>query len=524
MFIPKSIRWRLPLSYAAIALLAAVALGAVLLTVLRGYYAQREYDHLRGNAETIAQTVSEMYYYQLPDELVEAQLESLAFLAQARIRVLDADGQPIADSGDSHEPRIIALSYNPQQPPPDVIYQFESATPGEFAGSRTGVWNASINVFPRIMPSRLTVRADEEKERQFVMAVAGTPYGFGLNARSDVRFDRRSDQKIVIPLMDVNNQIVRVVELLDGPAYGTEIVDGVARALAMAGFIAVVLSATVGWLISRHITRPLLTLAKATQHMAEGDLSVRVTTRRQDEYGLLGEAFNHMAGRVENTVTTLRRFVADAAHEIHTPITALHANLELAATETNPAQQLAFIHYAQEQLKRLETMTSSLLDLSRIEAGEAVAERTSLDLVDLVSEVSELYASKAEQTGLTFQFDTPAETIIASVNEAQMRRVIGNLLDNAIKFTPENGIVRVGLRREGKIVRLWVQDTGIGIPAEDLPHLFSRFRRGRNAAAYPGNGLGLAIIKAIVEGHGGQVTVESSTSGTQFLLQLPAAA
>ncbi|MBZ0287274.1 MAG: HAMP domain-containing histidine kinase, partial [Anaerolineae bacterium] len=176
------------------------------------------------------------------------------------------------------------------------------------------------------------------------------------------------------------------------------------------------------------------------------------------------------------------------------------------------------------QLKRLETMTNSLLDLSRLESGAIQEERTPVDMISLVAQVSELYASRAEQAGLSFQIDAPHEAVVAKVNEPQLRRVVGNLLDNAIKFTPENGVIRVGLRCEARSVQITVQDTGIGIPIEDLPHLFNRFRRGRNAAAYPGSGLGLAIIKTIVEGHGGQVTVESSPKGTCFSLNLPAPA
>jgi signal transduction histidine kinase len=175
-------------------------------------------------------------------------------------------------------------------------------------------------------------------------------------------------------------------------------------------------------------------------------------------------------------------------------------------------------------LRRLEVMTSGLLDLSRIEAGGNRDERIPVDLVALISEVSELYASRAEQAGLVFQTDTPSEKTIAAVSEAQIRRVVGNLLDNAIKFTPENGIIRIGLCQEDKTIRLWVHDTGIGIPSDELPHLFSRFRRARNASAYPGSGLGLAIIKAIIEGHGGNVMVESSTQGTRFLLNIPVVA
>jgi signal transduction histidine kinase len=527
----KSIRWRLPLSYGLIALLAAFALGAVLLTTLRGYYAQREFEHLRNNAFAISRTVSAMRYYELSNDEIQTQLESLAFLSQSRIRILDSDKKMLIDSGDVKEPRVIALNYTTGDVPSDFLFQpmvensdavSVAVAPDGGRAATAATFYGTIDVFPPFAAAARPTLDGAGIDRRFFMAVGGTPWGFNLN--TDAPQERHSDQIVQMPIYDEANTLTGYVELSDGPAYGTEITDGVARALMTAGLAAVALAGVVGWFISRQINTPLNALTAATSHMADGDLTVRVSMQRQDELGSLANAFNHMASRVENTVTTLRRFVADAAHELHTPITALHANLELAATENDPSQLRIFIERAQEQLRRLEVMTSGLLDLSRIEAGGNRDERTPVDLVALVSEVSELYASRAEQAGLVFHTDTPSEKTVTTVSEVQIRRVIGNLLDNAIKFTPENGIIRIGLCREGKTIRLWVQDTGIGIPSDELPHLFSRFRRARNAAAYPGSGLGLAIIKAIIEGHGGNVMVESSTQGTRFLLNIPAVA
>jgi signal transduction histidine kinase len=229
-----------------------------------------------------------------------------------------------------------------------------------------------------------------------------------------------------------------------------------------------------------------------------------------------------MAHRVEETVVALRRFVADAAHEIHTPLTAIHADLELAASEPDNDRRLSFVERAFTQLKRIEALTDGLLDLSRIESRADSERRTRVDLVALVREVSEQFASRAEQAGIAFTIDVPPQPIRAKVNETLFRRAVCNLLDNAIKFTPENGSISVGVRREGDQVELWVNDTGIGILAEDLPQIFSRFHRGRNATAYPGSGLGLAIIKAIIEGHNGQVSVKSEFGGgTRFAVRLP---
>jgi signal transduction histidine kinase len=521
-----------------IALLATIALGVVLLTTLRGYYAEREYDHLRANARAIGNTVTEMYGYRLSNDQIQAQLQSLSFLAQSSVRVLDTAGKVLIESGAGSEPRTIALTYTKgDAKPPDFLFNFGQSDVAPVAGQMSGQmsagadfdWHSSIDIGPRMFTRpALPASPDMEKQltRRFFVAVAGTPYGFGLNGDGDMFWGDipRSDTQFETPLFDAAHKLIGFVELFDGPAYGTEIVNGVARSLIGAGAIAVLLAAATGWIVSRQMSKPLLNLADVTRKMADGNLSARVVMERDDEFGLLATSFNHMANQVENTVVALRRFVADAAHEIHTPVTALHANLELAATDDDPAQRLTFVQRAQEQLKRLETMTSSLLDLSRLESGALQDERTPVDMTLLVAQVSELYASRAEQAGLLFQFDAPREPVIAKVNESQLRRVVGNLLDNAIKFTPETGVIRVGIKCESKLVQISVQDTGIGIPTEDLPLLFSRFRRGRNAAAYPGSGLGLAIIKTIVEGHGGQVMVESSPQGTCFSLSLPAPA
>jgi signal transduction histidine kinase len=221
-----------------------------------------------------------------------------------------------------------------------------------------------------------------------------------------------------------------------------------------------------------------------------------------------------MAEQVEETVVTLRRFVSDAAHEIHTPLTALRTNLELSPDDE-------FVRRAQEQVRRLELLTEGLLDLSRIEAG-GQATRAPVALVPLVQGTSELYASQAEQAGLTFALALPDVPVTVLGDEAQLRCALGNLLDNGVKFTPQGGAVRVTLGREADgWAALSVEDSGIGVPTDDLPHLFNRFHRGRNAAAYPGSGLGLAIVKAIAEGHGGEVTVENVAQGARFTLRLP---
>jgi len=284
--------------------------------------------------------------------------------------------------------------------------------------------------------------------------------------------------------------------------------------LSITGVVGVTL--IVGFFFSRRISHPLANLTAATQAMAAGDLDVRVPVRYRGEMRELAIAFNHMAAQVKNTIVTLRRFVSDAAHEIHTPLTGLGTSLELAPDDE-------YVERARDQVERLEALTAGLLDLSRIEANDRAETHTLIALMLLVEEASERYASWADQAGLTFDMILPETPMTVHGDKAQLQRALDNLVDNAIKFTPEGGTVAVKLGQEEAYVEISVEDTGIGIPEEDLPHLFGRFHRGRNAAAYPGNGLGLAIVKAIVESHKGQVAAENGAQGAQFTLRLPLA-
>jgi signal transduction histidine kinase len=329
-----------------------------------------------------------------------------------------------------------------------------------------------------------------------------------------------SSQVVRVPILGNADQLLGYVELSHGPAYAREIVGEVVWGLGIAGMVAVTLAAVVGWAISRRISAPLVTLTQVTASMAAGDLTARADVARKDELGTLARSFNQMADQVEEIVTTLRRFVSDAAHEIHTPLTALRTNLELARQDTQIGGG-EYIAEAQAQVERLEALTAGLLDLSRLESSAQTPNLVPVSLLPLLSELGELYASRAEQAGLTFEWSLPETPLSVLGEEAQLKAALTNLLDNALKFTPEGGCIYLGCHQEGGTAVLWVEDTGIGLPEADLPHLFERFSRGRNAAAYPGSGLGLAIVKAVVERHEGQVQAERTTQGARFTIRIP---
>jgi signal transduction histidine kinase len=227
-----------------------------------------------------------------------------------------------------------------------------------------------------------------------------------------------------------------------------------------------------------------------------------------------------MAERNETTVVSLRRFVADAAHEIGTPLTALEADLELAEKAATTDDERRLVTRALGQARRLESLSQGLLRLSRIEAGES-GELEPVDVAALVREAIDGIASRAEQAELTLEVGAIASTLPVMAEHAKLQVVFENLLDNAVKFTPAGGTISVSAVAEGSDAVVTIADTGVGIPIAEQEVVFSRFHRARNVAAYPGNGLGLAIVSATVERFGGLVGFESSEAGTRFEVRLP---
>lgn len=527
--LPKSIRWRLPLTYAAIASIAALTLGAVLLTTLRSYYAQAEWQYLQNNAQAVRSIITELRAQGLSQADIAAQLQNLAFLSQVQIQLLDADRNLISDTGFPGSAVSIAQSNFQQSATAETHEVFPAAqTNWIFAVKAPDEVASTDQMFTlRLFREEAseTVAGDMllpiEDRAPLGFAIPARRTLFGLNFYNDIgSLDaRRSDQSVEIPLSPVDPS-EGYIRLAQGPTYGAAIVDGVGQAWLLASVVAILLAAGIGLYISHRISAPLVALTRVTTRMSDGDLSARAVVGTHDEVGTLASAFNEMAGRVEETIMTLRRFVADAAHELHTPLTALRTNIELIADEKQEDTQRKFVDHALAQVNRLETLTVDLLELSRLEAGKENGFGP-VDLNRLIRETSEPYASRAEQADIEFHIDLPLNTLTVHASESQLRRALSNLLENAIKFTPANGTIRIGLRQRDNRVELWVQDTGIGIPDDDLPHLFSRFHRGRNTFAYPGSGLGLAIVKAIADAHTGEVTAEQLSPGTRITLKLP---
>jgi signal transduction histidine kinase len=305
-----------------------------------------------------------------------------------------------------------------------------------------------------------------------------------------------------------------------------------AQALLLAGLVAIGLAVVLGLLVSRGLLWPLRQLATAANQMGQGDLSVRThMAGRGDEIGQVAMQFDQMAARLQQTFVelqgerdALRRFIADASHELRTPITALRMYNELlrgrASSEENTRAE--FLSESQRQLGRLEWITQNLLDLSRLDAGLSKLNLAQEDLGELATRVAAGFKPAAMDKNVALLVRKPHEPVLAQVDGVRLEMALSNLIENAVKFTLSGGAVTVSLRRTEKVIELSVGDTGLGIPVEDLPHVFDRFYRGQNVDAVQGNGLGLAIVQSIAHAHGGQVRATSELGqGSTFTIELP---
>ena len=247
----------------------------------------------------------------------------------------------------------------------------------------------------------------------------------------------------------------------------------------------------------------------------------------KDELGRLTETLNQMMTRLERSFAALRRFTADASHELKTPLTVLRAGVERAITMPSlPSEALAALEETLQEINRMTELVEALLMLARADEGTAPLHRETVDLRAIVEETGETGELLAAEAGVNMEVATPADPVIVPVDASRIRQLILNLLTNAVKYTPAGGSGRLQLGPSNGRVTLTVADSGVGIAPGDLPHIFDRFWRADSARTRTGErsgtGLGLAICKWIAEAHGGTIDVQSRPGrGTTFTVTLP---
>jgi signal transduction histidine kinase len=297
--------------------------------------------------------------------------------------------------------------------------------------------------------------------------------------------------------------------------------------LLQAGLIGLVLAIGLAVLIAGSVARPLNRMGQAARRMAGGDYDQRVPVQGPREVRTLAASFNDMAGRVAVSQQAQRDFMANVSHDLRTPLTSIQgfsqAIVEGVTSDPESAQRAAQIIH--DEAGRMNRMVESLLDLARIEAGQLNFKAHAVALSDLLQNVGDSLSVKARDKGLRLTLEiSPGLPRIAGDGD-RLAQVFVNLLDNAVKHTPAGGQITLRAKTDANGVTIAVQDTGVGIPPDDLPRVFERFYqvdKSRKSARRSGMGLGLAITKQIVEAHGGVIQVASAPGkGTMFTVWLP---
>ncbi|HVO97589.1 MAG TPA: ATP-binding protein [Bryobacteraceae bacterium] len=291
-----------------------------------------------------------------------------------------------------------------------------------------------------------------------------------------------------------------------------------------------VLACFFGWWIAGIAIRPVNSVAQAAQNVTGSNITVQIPMRGAgDELDHLIQSFNQMTERLHQSFEQIRRFSTDVSHELRTPITAIRGQLEVALfTAETPDQYREAIINAMEDIEKLSNIVRALLLLSQAESGQLALQKAPLDLRDVAKDLVEQFQIPAEEKDVRLTAVLEPCSLVEA-DRTQIERLLSNLLSNAVKYTPKGGSVRVitGYAREPGWIKLSVEDTGVGIPAESLPHIFDRFYRVRNkqAEAIQGLGLGLSFVAWIVEAHGGRIDVASNSGeGTRFTVLLPSMA
>ena len=303
--------------------------------------------------------------------------------------------------------------------------------------------------------------------------------------------------------------------------------DLLARFRATLGIVTlliVVIALTGGWLATQSAMFPIRSLSQAVQRIIRtGRTDARVPLAGTgDALDELTSLFNAMLDKIEGLVTAMRGALDNVSHDLRTPLTRLRGTAELAlASPPNLERYREALADCVEESDRVLVMLNTLMDISEAESGTLQLHREVVALADVVARAVDLYREVADGKGVTLEADAPPDVVVVA-DRTRLEQVAANLIDNAVKYTPPGGRVHVEVRRAEDAAILRVRDTGPGIPADELPRIFDRLFRGDTSRAERGLGLGLSLVKAIVEAHGGTVDVVSEHGrGSVFTVSLP---
>ncbi|MBK8900520.1 MAG: HAMP domain-containing protein [Anaerolineaceae bacterium] len=377
------------------------------------------------------------------------------------------------------------------------------------------------------------VGPEGDQTRPFLVAdVAGNVVLGGLNREVGERVPRGWLSRGV-PI-EVNDQTVGLVIFAENHMRGgammqqpprTDFTTRVNRAIFLAALGATAVSLIIGVVLARSLTRPLQEITQATQAVAQGNLAQQVPVRSDDELGTLATSFNQMSADLAKSRDLRRQLTADIAHDLRTPLSLILGHAEALSDGVLPPTPETFdvIH---DEARRLNRLVEDLRLLSLAEAGELPLAVRPVPPQSLLERAVVAHTPAAQQKQIDLALTTPPTLPDVLADPDRLAQVLDNLVGNALRYTPENGRIHLTARQNGTAVQLRVQDSGPGMAAAELVHVFDRFYRGdRSRQRHEGgSGLGLAIAKSLVEGHNGRIWAESAPGqGATFIIELPLA-
>ena len=412
---------------------------------------------------------------------------------------------------------------------PVFSFQHPAAGPNvvqDWAAEHSALVNARIVVFamqPRAAARQLRVRADSGEDivspDVTEDALALRAGRFGRTLQGVVALDGGRYAEVAVPIREARAVVLFSSSLEDTLASVRQVKQRLLVAGALALGIAILLGYGAASLFARRIRR----LERAADRIAGGRLDEPVVDRGRDELGELADAFERMRTQLARLDDARRQFIANASHELRTPIFSLGGFLELIAGEdVDEATRSEFIGTMQEQLERLQRLATDLLDLSSLDAGQLTLELEPVDVAGVATALADEFAAVALSSDHPIVVETGDGPVEALADETRTLRIGRALLDNAIRHTPGGTPIRLSAEQAGGRAVLRVEDGGPGIPPHQAHQVFERFHRAEGAHA-SGSGLGLAIARELAHAMGGRVVLESAMGRTVFSLELPSA-